>query len=105
VNAEVLLKAGADVNANDENGYTALMWATIQGFPEFVEVLLENGVEVNVRSKDGRTAMWISGKMVENAKTSLFKAFKSNSRVSELQVKLSTHERIFQQLKEAGGRE
>jgi hypothetical protein len=104
-NAEVLLKAGADINAKDENGHTALMWATMQGFPEFVEVLLENGADVNARSKDGRTAMWISGKMVENAKTSLLKAFKSNSEVSEFQAKLATHENIFRQLKEAGGRE
>ncbi len=104
-NAEVLLKAGADINAKDEKGYTALMWATMRGFPEFVEVLLENGADVNARSKDGTTAMWISGKMVENAKTSLFKAFKSNSKVPELQAKLATHENIFRLLKEAGGKE
>lgn len=104
-NAEILLSAGAKVNAKDENGFTALTWATMLGFPECVEVLLESGAEVNARSKDGRTAMGISQKIVENTSKSLARAFKSNSDVSELRVKLAKHETIFQMLKEAGGRE
>ncbi len=104
-NAQALLSAGGKVNAVDENGFTALMWATMLGFPESVEILLESGAEVNTRSKDGRTAMGISQKMVENTSKSLARAFKSNSDVSELQVKLAKHEKIFQILKEAGGRE
>jgi ankyrin repeat protein len=104
-NAEILLSAGAKVNAIDENGFTALTWATMLGFPECVKVLLESGAEVNKRSKDGRTAMGISQKIVENTSKSLARAFKSNSDVSELRVKLSKHETIFQMLKEAGGGE
>jgi len=104
-NAEVLLSAGAKVNAIDENGFTALMWATMLGFPEFVEILLGSGAEVNARSKDGRTAMGVSQKMVENTTKSLARAFKTNSEVSELQIKLAIHNQIFQMLKEAGGRE
>ena len=104
-NAEVLLSAGAKVNAIDENGFTALMWATLLGLPESVEILLEFGAEVNTRSKDGRTAMGISQKMVENTTKSLARAFKSNSEVSELQIKLANHEKIFRMLQEAGGRE
>ena len=104
-NAQVLLSAGAKVNAVDENGFTALMWATMLGFPEFVEILLGSGAEVNARSKDGRTAMGVSQKMVENTTKSLARAFKTNSEVSELQIKLAIHNKIFQILKEAGGRE
>ena len=102
-NVEVLLSAGAKVNAIDENGFTALMWATMLGFPEIVGILLESGAEVNTKAKDGRTAMGICQKLVENTTKSLAKAFKSNSEVSELQVKLAKHEKIFQILKEAGG--
>lgn len=104
-NARVLLSAGARVNAADENGFTALMWATILGFPELVEIFLGSGAEVNARSKDGRTAMGISQKIVENTTKSLARAFKTNSEVSELQIKLANHNQIFQILKAAGGRE
>jgi hypothetical protein len=104
-NAKVLLSAGAKVNAIDENGFTALMWATMLGFPEIVEILLESGAEVNARSKDARTAMGICQKLVENTTKSLARAFKSNSEVSELQIRLANHTQIFQILKEAGGRE
>lgn len=104
-NARVLLSAGANINATDENGFTALMWATMMGFPESVEILLESGSEVNTRSKDGRTATGISQKMVENTTKSLARAFKSNSDVYELQIKLANHKKIFEMLKEAGGRE
>lgn len=103
-NAEVLLSAGANINAMDENGFTALMWATMIGFPESVEILLESGAEVNTRAKDGRTAMGISQKMVENTTKSLSRAFKSNSDVTELQIKLANHKEIFEMLKESGGR-
>lgn len=104
-NAQILLSAGANINAVDENGFTALMWATMLGFPEFVEKLLESGAEVNARSKDGRTAMGICQKIVENTAKSLARAFKSNSGVSELRMKLEDHNKIFQMLKGAGGRE
>jgi ankyrin repeat protein len=104
-NAEVLLSAGAKVNAIDENGFTALMWATMLGFPEIAEILLESGAEVNTRSKDARTAMGICQKLVENTTKSLARAFKSNSEVSELQIRLANHTQIFQIPKEAGGRE
>jgi len=104
-NAEVLLSAGANMNAMDENGFTALMWAALLGFPDFVEKLLEFGAEVNTRSKDGRTALRISKRMAENTERSLARAFKSNSDVSELQIKLANHREISEMLKEAGGRE
>ena len=101
-NAEVLLSAGADINATDENGFTALIWATMLGFPELVGILIEYGAEVNTRSKDGMTAMGISQKLVDNAAKNLKRAFKSNSDVPELQIKLANQKEILQLLKEAG---
>jgi len=60
------LRKGADVNAKDKSGFTALMGAV---FPEveralfsevqieLVRLLLENGADVNAKTKDGRTAL------------------------------------------------
>lgn len=44
---QVLLAAGADVIAEDNNSWTALMWAADCGHPQAVEVrqLMESGVE------------------------------------------------------------
>jgi ankyrin repeat protein len=49
--AEVLINAGADVNAKERwAGQTALMWAGAQLQPEMVKLLLANGAEVDARS-------------------------------------------------------
>ena len=51
-----LLDAGADVNAKDENGRTALMEGTTYAASNTKE-LLDAGADVNAQDKDGRTAM------------------------------------------------
>jgi ankyrin repeat protein len=49
--AELLIRAGADVNARERwAGQTALMWAGAQLQPEMVKLLLANGAEVDARS-------------------------------------------------------
>ena len=55
------LKNGADVNAIDNDGITALMWASARGYTDVVRFLLENGANVNVKANDGLTALiWAS---------------------------------------------
>ena len=53
----VLLQAGADVNARDEGGLTALMRARS---PRMVKLLLAHGAKVNLQTKDGSTALMYS---------------------------------------------
>ena len=54
-----LLERGADVNARDNDGYTALIWAAFNGHAEIVTALLERGADVDARNNDGDTAlMW-----------------------------------------------
>jgi ankyrin repeat protein len=56
----ILLKAGANVNARDENNVTPLMCAVSpMSFKssEKVSLLIEAGAEINSRDKNGRTAL------------------------------------------------
>ena len=52
-----LIKAGADVNAADRRGLTALMYAVRQGRSEVTNLLIKAGADVNVRNKAGETAL------------------------------------------------
>ena len=52
-----LLKKGADVNASNKYGDTALMMAVYNGHLEVVKYLAECGVDVNASDKHGRTAL------------------------------------------------
>jgi hypothetical protein len=59
---KTLVAAGADVNAKDSIGYTALIYASTKGHTETVNVLLTAGADVNQRDDThGATAlMWAS---------------------------------------------
>jgi ankyrin repeat protein len=54
--AQYLLTAGADLNAVDENGWNALLWAISRHRPEVVKVLLASGINPDLVGKDGATA-------------------------------------------------
>jgi ankyrin repeat protein len=55
--ASALLGEGADANARDRSGTTALMWATLDASPDTMKVLLEKGAAVNARNEAGATAL------------------------------------------------
>lgn len=52
-----LLGKGADVNAKDEDGGTALMWAAAKGNKDIVKKLLAQEADVNAKSQTGKTAL------------------------------------------------
>ncbi len=53
-----LLAAGADVNAANNNGETALMCAAFYGNDHILDVLLDvDGINVNTRDNNGKTAL------------------------------------------------
>jgi ankyrin repeat protein len=54
---EVLVAAGADINASDVNGDTPLILASRYGRIEVVRFLIGSGAELNLRNRSGETAL------------------------------------------------
>ena len=57
---EAALAAGADVNARDDKGWTALMYLVDKGYVLLVEPLLQAKADSNVRAPDGATALFMA---------------------------------------------
>ncbi|MEY2853841.1 MAG: hypothetical protein RL030_973 [Pseudomonadota bacterium] len=55
-----LLKSGADVNAQQADGATALQWAAYRGDTELVELLLKAGARPGLANRNGATPLWLA---------------------------------------------
>ena len=53
--ADALLKAGAGIDARDNNGRTALHYAAGAGYTDVAKVLVDHGADLNVKDVDGVT--------------------------------------------------
>ena len=56
-NVRALLNSGANINARDNDGSTALIWAARFGHLATVRELLDRGANINARSNSGWTAL------------------------------------------------
>ena len=55
-----LIDHGADVNAKTAQGFTALIYASRDGFLKTVEHLITNGAEIDAQTSFGYTALMVS---------------------------------------------
>src|SRR5215216_5821316 len=58
--AKQLIDSGADVNQQDDQGWTPLNWAAGKGNLEMVNLLVENGADVFKVGRDQRTPYMIA---------------------------------------------
>jgi ankyrin repeat protein len=57
----LFLDKGADINAQNADGETALLYCARAGRTEMVKALLEMGADTEIQDKDGRTALMYAG--------------------------------------------
>lgn len=53
---EALIEAGADVDKQDRNSWSALMWAMTNRHKQIAKVLLDHGASSEAKTTSGRTA-------------------------------------------------
>ncbi|MBI3441067.1 MAG: ankyrin repeat domain-containing protein [Proteobacteria bacterium] len=54
---KTVLRKGANLDEQDEEGFTALLWAACLGHTEVVRLLISEGAAIDVKDNDGRTAL------------------------------------------------
>jgi len=55
-----LVSNGADINATQADGATALHWAVYRGNESLVEFLLESGANPEIANRNGSTPLWLA---------------------------------------------
>lgn len=54
---QMLINKGADVNDQDNNGQTALNWATRLGHDQVAKILIDNNADLNFQDNQGFTPL------------------------------------------------
>ena len=62
---KLLLKKGIEIDAQDEHGWTALMIASLKGYPETVKLLLKHKANVDAQNNDGWSSLMLACGKIE----------------------------------------
>jgi hypothetical protein len=65
---KTIIKMGADINFQDDEGFTVLMDAVYDDKPSVVKILLEAGADKNLKNSDGRSALDIAIMLINDDK-------------------------------------
>jgi hypothetical protein len=107
----LLLAHGAPLDAQDHDGWTALMWAAWSGMPKVVDLLLEHGANLALADRHGNTALHIAAErgQAEIVKALLAKGADKNLRnqagqtaLADAEKGLAEHPARFYGSKQAG---
>ena len=66
--AKALLGAGADINKQNNDGWTPLMEVATHGYIEVVRELLKQGAKKDLKSNDGKTAYDLADEYADSNK-------------------------------------
>lgn len=72
--ARLLIEHGAQVNARDPHGKTALMFAAMFNRIEIIELLLAHGADSSLKTSDGMTAFGLAQAMGADAAAARLKS-------------------------------
>ena len=89
--AKLLIERGANVNAEDDDGNTALIFATNKGYEDIVDILLQNNANPLIKNKSGLTAIDIA-----EEKLHFIIKYKILDAIKEKKEKISIFSRIKQ---------
>ena len=78
--ARSLLLGGADANAKDSDGMTALMYAALYTSADSMKMLLDRGADPNAKNNAGLTALMLAAGDLEKVKLLLAKGADVNAK-------------------------
>jgi len=87
--AKALLSEGADANARDEDGLTALMYAAMYAGADCVELLLARGADPNAKSESDVTALMLAIGQADKVRLLLAKGAEVNAKRKQGHTALS----------------
>lgn len=67
---KLLVNNGANINAQNNQGYTPLHFAPLYWYENEIKYLIDNGANINQKSKDGKTTLMLAA--AENGNCSIF---------------------------------